>query len=74
VLTQAAISANALHSHAARLFLAFLLTEQGQKLLNVVGSSPVNTPGTPPLRSGFVKPDFASTAANKARIIQLLAM
>jgi iron(III) transport system substrate-binding protein len=74
VLTQVAMSSGAQHPNAARLFLNFLLTEQGQKILNVVGSSPVNTPGTPPLRDGFVKPDFVSTAANKAKIIELLGM
>jgi iron(III) transport system substrate-binding protein len=74
VLTQAAISTGAEHPNAARLFLSLLLAESGQKILNVVGSSPVNTPGTPPLPAGFVKPDFVSTAANKAKIIQLLAM
>jgi ABC-type Fe3+ transport system substrate-binding protein len=74
VMSQVSISANAPHPNAARLFFGFLLTEQGQKLLNVVASSPVNTPGTPSLPKGFVKPDFVSTAANRGKIIQLLGM
>jgi iron(III) transport system substrate-binding protein len=74
VMSQVAMSAGAAHPNAAHLFISFLMTEQGQKILNVVASSPVNTPGTPPLRPGFVKPDFASTAANRAKIIQLLGM
>ncbi|WP_250518395.1 extracellular solute-binding protein [Caballeronia sp. ATUFL_M1_KS5A] len=72
VMSTAAVSKGATHPNAARLFLAFMMTEEGQKILNIVGSSPVNTPGTSPLRKGFTRPDFASTAANRAKIIQLL--
>ncbi len=74
VMTQVGMSANAAHPNAARLFIGFLLSAEGQKLLNVVASSPVGSPGAPPLAPGFVRPDFASTAANKAKIIQLLGM
>jgi iron(III) transport system substrate-binding protein len=72
VMSQAAVSKGASHPNAARLFLGFMMSDEGQRILNVVGSSPVNTPGTSPLRKGFTRPDFASTAANRAKIIKLL--
>ena len=37
---------------AARLFVSFLLTEEGQKILNEHTASPVNTPGTGGLPEG----------------------
>jgi iron(III) transport system substrate-binding protein len=74
VLSQVGMSASAPHPNAAALFLGFLFSEGGQKILNVVASSPVSSPGAPPLRKGFVKPDFVSTAANKDKIATLLGM
>lgn len=74
VMSQVAMSAHAPHPNAARLFLSFLMSAAGQKILNVVAASPVNAPGAPPLPKGFVKPDFASTAANRDKIARLLGM
>lgn len=74
VMTQAAISKNAPHGAASRLFVSLLMSDEGQRIQNMVASSPVSTPGTAPLKNGFVKPDFPSTIANRAKIIQLLGM
>jgi iron(III) transport system substrate-binding protein len=72
VMSPVSISAGAPHPNAARLFTSFMLTPDGQKILNDIASSPNNTPGTAPMPSGFVQPDHAAAAANRARIIQLL--
>ena len=74
VMTQVALSANAPHRGAGRLFAQFLMMPEGQAILNKVASSPVNAPGAPPLPPGFVKPDYVSTTANRAKIAQLLGM
>lgn len=74
VVSPAAIAKNAPNPNAARLFLSFLMTEKGQQILNTETVSPVNAPGTPALKPGFVMPDLASAEANKDKIIQLLGL
>jgi iron(III) transport system substrate-binding protein len=74
VESPAFLSANAPNPNAAKLLLTFLVSPDGQKILNQVASSPNNTPGTPALPQRYVRPDFASTAAAKDELIQLLGM
>jgi iron(III) transport system substrate-binding protein len=68
----AAVSAQAPHPNAARLFVSFLLSPDGQKILNKVAASPNNTPGSLPIPKGFVKPDVQSATANRSKIMALL--
>ncbi|WP_181164661.1 ABC transporter substrate-binding protein [Amaricoccus solimangrovi] len=74
VMSPVAISANAPSPNAARLFVSFVMSEEGQKILNEHTASPNNTPGTGELKPGFVPPDMESSAANKDKIIQLMGL
>jgi len=74
VVSPAAVSAKAPNPNAARLFVGFMMSEAGQKILNTETVSPVNTPGTAPLQPGFVMPDLASAEANQKKIIELLGL
>lgn len=74
VMTPVAVSTNAPNPNAARLFVSFLLTEEGQQILNQHTGSPNHTPGTGALPDGFVPPDMASAVANREKIIQLLGL
>ncbi|RDW12926.1 ABC transporter substrate-binding protein [Paracoccus thiocyanatus] len=74
VVSPAAISAKAPNPNAARLFLSFLMTEKGQQILNAETVSPINAPGTPELKPGFIMPDLESSEANKQKIIELMGL
>ncbi|MFT4085144.1 MAG: extracellular solute-binding protein [Nocardioides sp.] len=68
------MSADAPHPAAAKLFLNYLLTDEGQKILNVVASSPKGVSGTPALPTNYVRPDFAKAQKQHDELIKLLGM
>lgn len=74
--TAACISAKTDHPNAAKFLLAFLLSDQGQKILNSASSSPNNAPETAALPKSFVRPDYdaATDDAKKQKIVKLLGL
>ncbi len=72
--TPAFLSTDAPHPNAAKLLINFMMSPDGQKILNQVASSPNGTPGTPAVPANYQRPDLASAAADKDQIIQLLGM
>ncbi|MDQ4114696.1 MAG: extracellular solute-binding protein [Actinomycetota bacterium] len=74
VESPAFISEGAPHPATAKLFYYFLLTDEGQKILNEASSSPNNVEGTPELPANYVRPDFAAATKEKDELISLLGM
>lgn len=74
VATPFAISSKSEQPNAARLLCAFMLSEQGQQILNKQTVSPNSTPGTAELKPGFVMPDMESAEENRLKIIELMGL
>jgi len=75
VETLAAVTASAPHPNAARLLLNYILTPQGQALLNADSTSPLpNIPGTRPLPAQYVSPPIAEAAAQADQLVSLLGL
>ncbi|MFE7416837.1 ABC transporter substrate-binding protein [Rhodococcus sp. NPDC057529] len=75
----ATICSRAPHPAAAKFLFNFLMSEQGQKVLNsdtTATSSPNNTPGCPALPARYVRPRYAeaATPAVQQELIRLLGM
>ncbi|MFE7416852.1 extracellular solute-binding protein [Rhodococcus sp. NPDC057529] len=75
----AAISSTAPHPNAARFLFSFLMSTQGQQILNTAAtgtSSPNATTGCPPLPANYVRPAYAvaSTPSVQRELISLLGM
>jgi iron(III) transport system substrate-binding protein len=75
VETLAAVTAEAPHPNAARLLLNYVLTPEGQAVLNANSTSPLpNIPGTMPLPSQYVSPPIADAAAQADQLTSLLGL
>ena len=75
VETMSAVTAGAPHPNAAKLLLNYMLTPQGQALLNADSTSPLpNIPGTRPLPAQYVSPPIAEAAAQADQLVALLGL
>lgn len=75
VETMGAVSAKAPHPNAAKLLLNYMMTPQGQTVMNQNSGSPLpNIPGTLPLPSGYVAPPIKEAAAAADQLIGLLGL
>lgn len=83
VVYQQTMSAKAPHPDAARLFMNWMMSQQGQEVFNgapagtgtVAGASMLpNVPGTVPLGSSYVPPDDPAAQAMKSTLMSLLGV
>ena len=73
---QAAVSAKAPHPNGARLLINFLLSPQGQAVINkdVASSVLPNIPGAVPLPKDYRSPNLAEVTANHAKLLGLIGI
>jgi iron(III) transport system substrate-binding protein len=75
VETMSAVTAGAPHPNAAKLVLNYMLTPEGQAVLNADSTSPLpNIPGTRPLPAQYVSPPIAEAAAQADQLVSLLGL
>jgi iron(III) transport system substrate-binding protein len=83
VVYQQSMSAKAPHPDAAKLFMNWMMSQQGQEVFNgapagkgTVSQASVlpNVPGTVPLGSGYVAPDDPAAQAMKSTLMSLLGV
>lgn len=74
VVSPFAISSNAPNPNAARLLCSFMMSDEGQAILNTETVSPTGAPGTAALQPGFVEPSMDAAEANRDLIIELMGL